>query len=205
MTWCATSRTPDARAEDIFPDGITIPDYFFGRNIVHLPTTQCTSIRRPPAAMKNSVRAAPEHAAALHTLRGFTDARRPLAIQKEIHSGLFAIMDAPPPVTAPGPSHDCTGSEERGCWRPTTRCDVDAVAAKMMGSIPDVDPYINLAPEDSARCRRPHDIEIAATRTRRPRRDFKVGRNLVARRARRLNLVARSKRFRSCVLPARRW
>src|SRR5262252_9839279 len=25
----------------IFPEGIHIPDYFFGKNIVHLPTTKC--------------------------------------------------------------------------------------------------------------------------------------------------------------------
>ena len=42
MTWIP--HTPKARMhvlDRIFPEGILIPDFFFGKNIVHLPTTKC--------------------------------------------------------------------------------------------------------------------------------------------------------------------
>ena len=45
MRWI--QHVPKARMlvlDRIFPDGIMIPDYFVGKNIVHLPTVKCWSI-----------------------------------------------------------------------------------------------------------------------------------------------------------------
>ena len=42
MTWVRYQPKAKMRVLDrIFPEGIHIPDYFFGKNIVHLPTTKC--------------------------------------------------------------------------------------------------------------------------------------------------------------------
>ena len=38
----------------VFPDGIRIPDYFFGKNIVHLPTVKCHIYTTTTGAMKNA-------------------------------------------------------------------------------------------------------------------------------------------------------
>ena len=38
----------------IFPDGIRIPDYFLGKNIVHLPTVKCHIYTTTTGAMKNA-------------------------------------------------------------------------------------------------------------------------------------------------------
>ena len=38
----------------IFPDGIMIPDYFLGKNIVHLPTVKCHIYTTTTGAMKNA-------------------------------------------------------------------------------------------------------------------------------------------------------
>src|SRR6478735_6832898 len=38
----------------IFPEGINIPDYFFGKNVVHLPTTKCHIYTTTTGAMKNA-------------------------------------------------------------------------------------------------------------------------------------------------------
>src|SRR5687767_14838825 len=38
----------------IFPDGIRIPDYFVGKNIVHLPTVKCHIYTTTTGAMKNA-------------------------------------------------------------------------------------------------------------------------------------------------------
>jgi uncharacterized protein (DUF362 family) len=77
----------------IFPEGITIPDYFFGKNIVHLPTIKCHIYTTTTGAMKNAF------GGLLNTKRHYTHSwiHRTLvdllAIQKEIHAGLFAVMD----------------------------------------------------------------------------------------------------------------
>ncbi|MEO7092714.1 MAG: DUF362 domain-containing protein, partial [Polyangiales bacterium] len=38
----------------IFPEGIHVPEYFFGKNIVHLPTVKCHIYTTTTGAMKNA-------------------------------------------------------------------------------------------------------------------------------------------------------
>jgi uncharacterized protein (DUF362 family) len=40
--------------DHIYPEGIYLPDYFFGKNIVHLPTVKCHSYTVTTGAMKNA-------------------------------------------------------------------------------------------------------------------------------------------------------
>ncbi len=40
--------------DHIYPEGITIPDYFLGKNIVHLPTVKCHIYTTTTGAMKNA-------------------------------------------------------------------------------------------------------------------------------------------------------
>jgi uncharacterized protein (DUF362 family) len=87
----------------IFPEGIHIPDYFVGKNIVHLPTTKCHIYTTTTGAMKNAF------GGLLNTRRHYTHSWIHetlvdlLAIQKEIHPGLFAIMDGTTAGNGPGP------------------------------------------------------------------------------------------------------
>ncbi len=73
--------------DQIFPDGITVPDYFMGKNIVHLPTVKCHIYTTTTGAMKNAF------GGLLNTKRHYTHSWIHetlvdlLAIQKEIHSG----------------------------------------------------------------------------------------------------------------------
>ena len=77
----------------IFPQGIRIPDYFIGKNIVHLPTVKTHIYTTTTGAMKNAF------GGLLNTKRHYTHSVIHetlvdlLAIQKEIHSGIFALMD----------------------------------------------------------------------------------------------------------------
>ncbi|RPJ79205.1 MAG: DUF362 domain-containing protein, partial [Acidobacteria bacterium] len=70
----------------IFPEGIHIPDFFPGKNIVHLPTMKCHIYTTTTGAMKNAF------GGLLHTHRHYTHSwiHRTLvdllAIQKEIHT-----------------------------------------------------------------------------------------------------------------------
>jgi uncharacterized protein (DUF362 family) len=87
----------------VFPEGISLPDYFFGKNIVHLPTVKCHIYTTTTGAMKNAF------GGLLSTKRHYTHSwiHRTLvdllAIQKEIHPGLFAVMDGTTCGNGPGP------------------------------------------------------------------------------------------------------
>lgn len=87
----------------IYPEGIYIPDYFFGKSIVHLPTVKCHIYTTMTGAMKNAF------GGLLNTKRHYTHSVIHetlcdlLAIQQEIHAGIFAVMDGTTCGNGPGP------------------------------------------------------------------------------------------------------
>ena len=148
MTWIA--HTPKARMRvlhKIFPEGIHIPDYFFGKNIVHLPTTKCHIYTTTTGAMKNAF------GGLLSTRRHYTHSWIHetlvdlLAIQKEIHPGIFAIMDGTTAGNGPGP-RTMFPVVKNVMLASADQVAIDAVSAKMMGFDPLSIDYIRLAHED---------------------------------------------------------
>ena len=94
MTWIPYKPQAKMLALDhIYPEGIRIPDYFIGKNIVHLPTVKTHMYTTTTGAMKNAF------GGLLSKYRHYTHTWIHdtlvdlLAIQKEIHPGLFAVMD----------------------------------------------------------------------------------------------------------------
>src|SRR5450759_1503925 len=160
MTWVPYQPKAQMRVlHRIFPEGIQIPDYFLGKNIVHLPTTKCHIYTTTTGAMKNAF------GGLLNTRRHYTHSWIHetlvdlLAIQKEIHPGLFAIMDGTPAGIGPGPlsfypvlKYVILSSADQVA--------IDAVAAKMMGFDPMSIEYIRLAHEDGLGVGDPRHIEI---------------------------------------------
>jgi uncharacterized protein (DUF362 family) len=145
--------------DDIYPDGIKIPDYFFGKNIVHLPTVKCHIYSTTTGAMKNAF------GGLLHDHRHYTHSWIHetlvdlLAIQKEIHPGIFAVVDGTTAGNGPGPRtmHPVV---KNYMLASADQVAVDAVAAKMMGFDPfDID-YIRIAHEDGLGVGDIRDIEI---------------------------------------------
>jgi uncharacterized protein (DUF362 family) len=143
----------------IFPDGIQIPDYFFGKNILHLPTVKCHIYTTTTGAMKNAfggLLATKRHYTHSWIHKTLVDL---LAIQKEIHTGLFAVMDGTTAGNGPGPrtmipivkDYMLAGEDQVA---------IDAVAAKMMGFDPMKLEYINVAHNDKLGVGDPRDIEI---------------------------------------------
>jgi len=145
--------------DKVFPDGIHIPDYFHGKNIVHLPTIKCHIYTNTTGAMKNAF------GGLLNTKRHYCHSVIHetlvdlLAIQKEIHPGIFAVMDGTTAGNGPGPrtmiplaknvllaSDDCVA--------------IDAVAAKMMGFEPMDYKFIRLAHERGLGTGRVDEIEM---------------------------------------------
>jgi uncharacterized protein (DUF362 family) len=143
----------------IFPDGIQIPDYFFGKNIVHLPTVKCHIYTTTTGAMKNAfggLLATKRHYTHTWIHRTLVDL---LAIQKEIHTGLFAIMDGTTAGNGPGPRTMIPVVKDY-MLASSDQVAIDAVAAKMMGFDPMSLEFIRLAHEDKLGVGDPRDIEI---------------------------------------------
>jgi uncharacterized protein (DUF362 family) len=145
--------------DKIFPGGIKIPDYFHGKNIVHLPTTKCHIYTTTTGAMKNAF------GGLLNTNRHYTHSHIHetlvdlLAIQKEIHTGIFAMMDGSTAGNGPGPR----------IMYPTTKnvilasddqVAIDSVATKIMGFDPMAVDYIRIAHEQGLGVGDPREIEI---------------------------------------------
>jgi len=82
-----------------------------------------------------------------------------LAIQKEIHSGLFAIMDGTTAGNGPGP-RTMFPEIKNVLLASADQVAIDAVAAKMMGFDPMSLEYIRLAHESKLGVGRPDEIEI---------------------------------------------
>lgn len=160
MTWSVYRPKAKMNVLDtIFPEGILIPDAFHGANIVHLPTVKCHIYTTTTGAMKNAF------GGLLNTKRHYTHSWIHetlvdlLAIQREIHSGLFAIMDGTTAGDGPGPR----------TMRPVIKdvvlasadqVAIDAVAAAMMGFDPMSLPYIRLADEQGLGNGRRENIEV---------------------------------------------
>jgi uncharacterized protein (DUF362 family) len=143
----------------IFPEGIRIPDYFFGKNIVHLPTVKCHIYTTTTGAMKNAfggLLATHRHYTHSWIHRTLVDL---LAIQKEIHAGLFAIMDGTTAGNGPGPRTMFPVVKDY-MLASSDQVAIDAVAAKMMGFDPMSLEFIRVAHEDGLGVGDPRDIEV---------------------------------------------
>ena len=146
----------------IYPEGIKIPDYFAGKNIVHLPTVKCHIYTTTTGAMKNAF------GGLLGTKRHYTHTwiHRTLvdllAIQKEIHAGLFAIMDGTTAGNGPGPRTMIPVIKDY-MLASSDQVAIDAVAAKMMGFDPLSLEFIRVAHDDGLGIGDPADIEVVGS------------------------------------------
>jgi uncharacterized protein (DUF362 family) len=160
----------------IFPEGIFIPDYFFGKNIVHLPTVKCHIYTTTTGAMKNAfggLLATKRHYTHSWIHKTLVDL---LAIQKEIHSGVFAIMDGTTAGNGPGPRTMIPVVKDY-MLASSDQVAIDAVAAKMMGFDPLSLEYIKVAHDDGLGVGDPRDIEIVGDDISRESWGFQVGDN----------------------------
>lgn len=154
--------TPKAKMlvlDKVFPEGIRIPKRLVGSNIIHLPTMKTHVFTQVTGAMKNAFggllfeKRHWTHGVIHETLVDL------LAIQQEIHPGIFAVMDGTFAGDGAGPR----------CMVPHVKnyilasgdmVAIDAVAAKMMGFDPLSIKFIRLAHERGLGCGDVRDIEI---------------------------------------------
>jgi uncharacterized protein (DUF362 family) len=177
MKWIGhTPKRPMLALSHIYPDGIQIPDYFLGKNIVHLPTVKCHMYTTTTGSMKNAF------GGLLATHRHYTHTWIHevlcdlLVIQKEIHAGLFAVMDGTTAGNGPGP-RTMNPEVKNVILASGDQVAIDAVAAKLMGFDPLSIKYIATAHRLGLGVGDVRDIEIVGDDVSGENWHFQVGVN----------------------------
>jgi uncharacterized protein (DUF362 family) len=162
--------------DKIYPEGIMIPEYFVGKNIIHLPTIKTHIYTTTTGAMKNAF------GGLLNTKRYHTHSWIHktlvdlLQIQKEIHSGIFAMMDGTTAGNGPGPRTMYPVVKDV-ILASADQVAIDAVAAKMMGFDPMSIEYIRTAHEIKLGVGDPKEINVVGSDVSNESWGFEVGDN----------------------------
>jgi uncharacterized protein (DUF362 family) len=165
--------------DKIYDHGIRIPEFFIGKNIVHLPTVKTHIYTTTTGAMKNAF------GGLLNTKRHYThsDIHKTLvdllAIQRELHPGIFAFMDGTTAGSGPGP-RTMIPHVKGFILASSDQVAIDAVAAKMMGFDPMSIHFIKMAHERGLGRGRIEEIEIKGYDIEQVDFGFKVGDNLAS-------------------------
>jgi uncharacterized protein (DUF362 family) len=145
--------------DTIYPRGIEIPKRLVGENIIHLPTMKTHVFTTMTGAMKNAF------GGLLHERRHWTHSVIHetlvdlLTIQKEIHPGIFAVMDGT--IAGDGPGPRCMVPFVKDyILASADQVAIDAIAARMMGFDPMSLPFIRLAHEAGLGCGETSEIEV---------------------------------------------
>jgi uncharacterized protein (DUF362 family) len=144
---------------EIFPNGIKIPDYFHGKNIVHLPTVKCHIYANITGSMKNAFGGLLDNSRHYCHSRIHETLVDLLAIQKEIHKGIFAVTDGTTAGNGPGP-RTMTPVTKNLVLASDDCVAIDAVSAALMGFEPMDHTFIRLAHEQGLGVGRIEEIEI---------------------------------------------
>lgn len=169
-------KAPMRVLDDIFPDGMRIPEYFIGKNVIHLPTVKCHIYTGTTGAMKNAfgglltTRRHYTHSVIHETLNDLLD------IQKEIHAGIFSVMDGTVCGNGPGP-RTMIPVEKDLMLASADSTAIDAVAAKMMGFDPMSLDFIRIAHESGLGTGRLEEIDLVGDDVSQESWGFTVGNN----------------------------
>ncbi len=164
----------------VYGNHFTVPDFFKGKNIVHLPTMKTHIYTTTTGAMKNAF------GGLINTKRHYTHSWIHetlvdlLRIQKDIHTGLFAIMDGTTSAEGPGP-RTMKPHVTNVLLASGDMVAIDAVAAKLMGFDPLQLKYISLADSEGLGNGRPENIELVGDDVSNIILDYTVGDNLASR------------------------
>ncbi|KPJ50096.1 iron-sulfur cluster-binding protein [candidate division TA06 bacterium DG_26] len=139
-------KTPLLRLNELFPEGIEIPEMFVGKSVIHLPTVKTHGHSITTGAIKNAF------GGLLKEVRHYghefihevlVDL---LLMQKEIHPKIFAVMDGTVCGNGAGP-RTMTPVIVGYILASDDQVAIDAVAARMMGFDPLTIDYLRIAHE----------------------------------------------------------
>jgi uncharacterized protein (DUF362 family) len=138
----------------LFPEGVTVPKVFVGRNAVVLPTIKPHDLAAVAGAMMDA-RGGVLGDRRQRTLAAVDESLVDLLqIRLDIHAGLFAVMDGTSIA-------DDTGTFERNLLLASTDLvAIDAVSASLQGFDPMGLPFVRIAHEKGLGIGEPREIEI---------------------------------------------
>ncbi len=152
-------KQPFLVLDKIYPEGVHIPELFYGRNIIQLPTVKTHVFTRITGAMKNAF------GGLLGTKRHWTHSQIHetlvdlLMIQQDVHPGLFAVMDGTFAGDGPGP-RAMRWHQKDVILASADQVAIDAMSARMQGFDPLSIDFIRLAHEAGLGIGDPDQIEI---------------------------------------------
>ena len=139
-------QSPLLRLNHIFPDGIQIPKLYEGKSIIHLPTVKTHGHSTTTGAIKNSfggLLKEVRHYAHKYMHEVLVDL---MFMQKELHPGIFAVMDGTVCGDGAGP-RTMLPKVKNYILAGGDQVAIDAIAAAMMGFDPLSIPYLRMAHE----------------------------------------------------------
>lgn len=152
-------KRPFLVLDQIYPEGVEIPEAFIGKNIVHLPTIKTHVFTTITGAMKNAF------GGLLHRKRHWTHAVIHdtlvdlLMIQQDIHPGIFAVMDGTFAGDGPGP-RAMRWHEKDIILASADQVAIDAISARLQGFDPMSIRFIRKAHEMGLGVGDPRQIQI---------------------------------------------
>ena len=165
--------------DDIFPEGIQIPEILIGKNIVHLPTIKTHVFTTVTGAMKNAFGGLLNfdrhwtHSVIHETLVDL------LRIQKQIHPAIFAVSDGTFVGSGPGP-RAMKWHQKNMIIAGADQVAVDAIVATMMGFDPMEIDFIRMSHELGLGCGDINGIDIIGEEISEIDWGFEGGKNTLA-------------------------
>ncbi len=145
--------------DDLFKEGILVPKMFLGKSVVQLPTVKTHGHTTTTGAMKNAFGGLiPKyrHHAHRYIHEVLVDL---LAIQQEVHKGIFAVMDGSVCGNGAGP-RTMVPFEGNIILAGADQVSIDAISSKIMGFNPMDIKYIRLAHERGLGIGEPDEIKL---------------------------------------------
>ncbi len=152
-------ESPLLRLNEIFPEGIEIPKLFIGASVLHLPTMKVHGHSVTTGAVKNAfggLLKEVRHYAHEFIHEVLVDL---LYMQRELHPGVFAVMDGTVVGDGAGP-RTMVPREGNLILAGADSVALDATAARLMGYDPLGIRYLRLAHERGLGVADPREIEL---------------------------------------------
>ncbi|MBI2964442.1 MAG: DUF362 domain-containing protein [Deltaproteobacteria bacterium] len=152
-------RSPLLKLNDIFPEGIEIPKMYVGKSVIHFPTVKTHGHSITTGAIKNAfggLLKEVRHYAHKYIHEVMVDL---VMMQKEIHPGVFAVMDGTVCGDGAGP-RTMYPRVKNYVLASADSVAIDAIAAQMMGFAPLEIPYLRLCHERGLGVADPREIEV---------------------------------------------
>ncbi len=152
-------KSPLLKLNEIFPQGIEIPRMYPGKQIIHLPTIKTHGHSVTRGAIKNSfggLLKEVRHYAHKYIHEVLVDL---LYMEKELHPGMFAVMDGSVCGDGAGP-RTMYPQIKNYILASGDQVAIDAVAARMMGFHPLSIPYLRMCEERGLGIADPDKIQI---------------------------------------------